>query len=137
MNKYLKIFIVIILVVAVSTIISWKQNSNRYDESLLLETDTDVSLTPIPMLLELGSHKCSPCKAMMPILIELKKEYKNKFNVKYVDVWKDTEVATKYKINVIPTQIFFDANGKELFRHEGFLSKKAIIAQWNLLGITF
>lgn len=141
MNKYLKILIVIILVIAVSTIISWKQNSSSYNENqtseVATETGNNILLASIPRLLELGSDKCTPCKAMEPILDELRKEYKNKFKVEFIDVWKNTQVTVKHNINIIPTQIFFDAAGKEVFRHEDFLSKQAILEQWRLMGITF
>jgi thioredoxin 1 len=36
----------------------------------------------------------------------------------------------------IPTQIFFDASGRELYRHQGFMSKTDILATWQRLGVT-
>ena len=72
---------------------------------------------------------------MAPILDALKKEYADRFEVKFFDVWKEPDVAKKYGIKIIPTQIFFDESGKELFRHEGFFSKEDILAKWKELGI--
>ena len=40
-----------------------------------------------------------------------------------------------YKIKLIPTQIFFDASGKELFRHVGFFGKEDILGKWKELGV--
>jgi thioredoxin 1 len=37
---------------------------------------------------------------------------------------------------VIPTQIFYDAAGRELFRHEGFFGKDDILAKWKELGVS-
>jgi len=93
----------------------------------------------LPRLLDLGSKKCIPCKRMAPILEELTKEYAGKFEVEFVDVWlRENAVAARaHKIRVIPTQIFFDPNGKELWRHEGFLGKGAILAKWKELGYHF
>jgi len=93
----------------------------------------------LPRLLDLGSKKCIPCKRMAPILAELKKEYAGKFDVEFVDVWlaRNAAVARKHGIRLIPTQIFFDAKGKERWRHEGFLGKGAILAKWKELGIDF
>jgi len=89
----------------------------------------------LPKLLDLGANKCIPCKKMAPILDELKQEYAGKLEVEFIDVWKTPDVAEKYKINLIPTQIFYDATGKELFRHEGFFGKADILAKWKELGV--
>ena len=89
----------------------------------------------IPRLVDLGAGKCIPCKLIAPILDELQKEYKGKFDVVVIDVWKDASAGRAYRIRVIPTQIFYDANGKELFRHEGFYSKEDILAKWKELGV--
>jgi thioredoxin 1 len=91
----------------------------------------------LPRLVDLGADKCIPCKAMAPILKELKKEYEGRMEVVFIDVWKTPDAGKAYKIHLIPTQIFFDADGKELFRHEGFFSKKDILAKWKELGVEF
>jgi thioredoxin 1 len=91
----------------------------------------------IPRLLDLGAGKCIPCKMMAPILDELKKEYAGRFEVEFIDVWQDPAAGQKYGVKMIPTQIFYDATGKELFRHEGFLAKDDILAKWTELGVTF
>jgi thioredoxin 1 len=73
---------------------------------------------------------------MAPILEELRKEYAGTLQIESIDVWKNPDAAKEYGIRVIPTQIFYDASGKELFRHVGFLSKEDILAKWKDLGIT-
>jgi thioredoxin 1 len=90
---------------------------------------------PVPRLVDLGASKCIPCKLMAPILEELKKEYTGRLQVDFIDVWKDADAGKKYGIKMIPTQIFYDANGKELFRHEGFFAKEDILAKWKELGV--
>ena len=90
---------------------------------------------PVPRLVDLGAGKCIPCKAMAPILEELRKEYAGVFEVVFIDVWEDPPAAEPYKINLIPTQIFFDADGRERWRHEGFLAKADILAKWKELGL--
>jgi thioredoxin 1 len=77
-------------------------------------------------LLDLGARSCIPCKMMAPILEELKKEYQGRAAVIFIDVWKDSEPGKRFKIQGIPTQIFFDKTGKETFRHFGFFDKKSI-----------
>ena len=89
----------------------------------------------LPKLLDLGAGKCIPCKMMFPVLDELKKEYAGRMNVEFIDVWKNPDAGKQYGIEVIPTQIFFDTEGKELFRHVGFFAKEDILAKWQALGV--
>ena len=89
---------------------------------------------PLPRLVDLGAGKCIPCKAMAPILEELRQTHAEQFEVVFIDVWEKPEAAKPYNINLIPTQIFFDAAGQELWRHEGFLAKEDILAKWKELG---
>ena len=90
---------------------------------------------PLPRLVDLGADKCIPCKMMAPVLSELSKDYSGQLNVVFIDVWKKPEDGKAYEIQVIPTQIFYDATGKERFRHEGFMAKKDILAKWRELGV--
>jgi thioredoxin 1 len=89
----------------------------------------------LPRLVDLGANKCIPCKMMAPVLAELKKTYAGKMDVQFIDVWQDPAAGKKYGISVIPTQIFYDARGKELFRHEGFFGREDILAKWKDLGV--
>lgn len=88
-----------------------------------------------PRLVDLGAGKCIPCKMMAPILEDLQKTCAGKMDVQFIDVWENPESAKQYGIKMIPTQIFYDAAGKELFRHEGFLGKEDILAKWRELGV--
>lgn len=89
----------------------------------------------LPRLVDLGAGKCIPCKQMKPILAELTRDYAGQFTVVFIDVWENREEGPKYGIRMIPTQIFYGADGRELFRHEGFYSKEAILAKWRELGV--
>jgi len=91
----------------------------------------------LPRLVDLGADKCIPCKMMAPILEELSKEYAGRMEVQFIDVWKNPSAGREYGVRVIPTQIFFDTSGKELFRHEGFFSRNDILAKWTELGHDF
>jgi len=96
---------------------------------------TPVTNAKLPKLLDLGADKCIPCKMMAPILAELKKEYTGRMNVEIIDVWENPHAAKPYGIEVIPTQIFYDTDGKELFRHVGFFGKEDILGKWKELGV--
>lgn len=89
----------------------------------------------LPKMIELGADKCVPCKMMAPIIEDLRKEYKGKLEIVFIDVWKDNSAAEEYGIQSIPTQIFLDENGKEFFRHVGFFSKESILKTFADHGI--
>lgn len=92
---------------------------------------------PLPRLVDLGSVSCVPCKAMAPILDGLKAEYAGRMEVEFIDVWKNRDAADAYGVRMIPTQVFFGADGQELARHQGFMGKDEILAQWKAVGVTF
>jgi len=89
----------------------------------------------MPKLVDLGRGTCIPCKQMAPILKELTEEYKGKAIVEVIDLRERPEAAQEYKVRVIPTQVFFDKNGAEVWRHEGFLPKDQIVAKFQELGV--
>lgn len=76
--------------------------------------------------IELGSVNCIPCKLMQPVMKSIEKKYDGQVDVIFYDVWKDKRPAEKYGINLIPTQVFLDENGKEILRHEGFFAEEEI-----------
>jgi thioredoxin 1 len=90
----------------------------------------------IPKLVDLGATQCVPCKMMAPILEELEREYAGVMDVQFIDVWKpeNKETARSYGIEEIPTQVFLDPEGEELWRHTGFIAKEDILAKWSELG---
>ena len=149
MNKATKIIIVIALVVVVGIVVAIKQQDKdstssaagantdtiAAEENAVDDLKSSPEKNPRPKLVDLGAGKCVPCKMMAPLLEELKAEYKDRLEVAFIDVWKKPDEAKKYGIKIIPTQIFYDASGKELFRHEGFFSKEDILAKWKALGI--
>lgn len=132
MNKLSKYIIIAILIAAVGVVLALKQNKTQSPAPQIEQTKP---LAPLPRLVDLGADKCIPCKMMAPILEELKTEYAAILNVEFIDVWKNPDAGQKYDIRVIPTQIFYDASGKELFRHEGFFAKEDILAKWKEFGI--
>ncbi|HQP48818.1 MAG TPA: thioredoxin family protein [Spirochaetota bacterium] len=73
---------------------------------------------------ELGSLNCIPCRMMQPVMEKVQSKYSSRVKVIFYDVWTPAgrPFAQQYGIQAIPTQIFLDKNGKEYFRHQGFLS---------------
>jgi len=153
MNKAMKVVIVVALVALVGTVFALKQKNKGSDsEPVAAASSNPATITEsnsqnpenakmtettakLPRLVDLGATKCIPCKMMAPILEGLKKEYKGRLEVVFIDVWENPDEAKKTGIKIIPTQIFYDASGKELFRHEGFFSKEDILGKWKEFGI--
>jgi thioredoxin 1 len=88
-----------------------------------------------PTVAEFGAATCIPCKRMKPILEELAAEYGDRLNMSFVDVRKQTDVARRYSISLIPTQVFFDSSGNEVARHTGFWPKEEILTQLGEMGV--
>jgi thioredoxin 1 len=136
MNKTAKLIIVIVLTASIVVVAMVKKTQKN-----IVAPPADVNkpstaiAANLPRLVDLGADKCIPCKMMAPILEELKTTYAGKLQVDFIDVWKNPDEAPKYKISVIPTQIFYDSTGKELFRHEGFFAKEDILAKWKEFGV--
>ncbi len=86
-------------------------------------------------MVDLGSKDCVPCKMMAPIMVELEKEYGDRAAIIFVDVWKQREQGSQFDVRVIPTQIFFDRDGNEVYRHEGFMDKDSIVKMLRSLGV--
>ena len=105
-----------------------------------LPSATDASLLAAlasgrPTVADFGARTCIPCKKMAPILSELDREYKGKANVLFTDVHEGRNLAANYRIQMIPTQIFFDATGKEVKRHIGFMDKADILKELKAAGL--
>ncbi|MBF0102706.1 MAG: thioredoxin family protein [Desulfobacterales bacterium] len=97
----------------------------------------EVPVKNMVTMIDIGAKKCIPCKMMAPILEEVEKEYKGKAAIVFIDIWQpeNRNYADRFGIRGIPTQIFFDKDGKEVERHIGFLDKKSIVAMLEKLGI--
>lgn len=142
-----KLLIVVGLAVAVAAAVALKKAQPPADAgnapssagtnvtSAVTTNHVPIVNAKLPKLLDLGAGKCIPCKMMAPILAELKRDYADQFSTEFIDVWEYPDAGKQYGIEVIPTQIFYDADGKELFRHVGFFGKEDILGKWKELGV--
>lgn len=89
----------------------------------------------LPRLVDLGSTTCVTCKEMAPILDELSLTFADQLTVEFIDVRANPKAGEPYNIRLIPTQIFFDRQGRELYRHEGFMGRDDILITWRDLGL--
>jgi thioredoxin 1 len=130
MKTPIKILILAALAVTVVAAVALKQGKSESKDALA----ASAPRAAVPRLVDLGAGKCIPCKQMAPILEELKKEYAGRMEVEFIDVWKNPDAGKAYGVEMIPTQIFYDASGTELFRHTGFFGKEDILGKWKELG---
>jgi thioredoxin 1 len=112
----------VIAVFGIVSIIAQEKKSATAAKNLLPEKK------PLVTFVELGSVKCIPCRQMQPVMKAIEKKYGDQVKVVFYDVWKPDQrkYAEQYGIKLIPTQVFLDAAGKELFRHEGFYPEAEI-----------
>ena len=145
MKNLINIAIVALVIVAVGVVLAIKQSQGKSASPSAPAVAEAVQTVPeaaapapsaaLPRLVDLGADKCIPCKMMAPILEDLKATYAGQLQVEFIDVWKHPDASEPYGIRSIPTQIFYDAGGKELFRHEGFFPMEDILAKWKELGV--
>lgn len=88
-----------------------------------------------PTVIDFGARTCVQCKKMAPILESLASEYRGKASVLFVDVHEDKLAAVNFRIKMLPTQIFFNAQGKEVKRHIGFMDKTDLIKELKAAGL--
>jgi len=129
-------FTLLIALVFISSVLS----CSSPEEQPLPSDITQIPLDRVlgngkPTLAEFGWRTCIPCKAMKPILEELAVENKGKVNVIIVEVYDHEDLSRQYNIRGIPTQIFFDKNGKEVYRHAGYLAKENIQTVLSDIGV--
>ncbi|MFH1007288.1 MAG: thioredoxin domain-containing protein [Candidatus Latescibacterota bacterium] len=88
-----------------------------------------------PVLADFGRGVCIPCKKMQPILEDLEREYKGKAEVLIIEIDEYRALTRRSKVRMIPTQIFFDARGNEVYRHEGFMGREAMVDKFREMGV--
>ncbi len=111
------------------TVIAPESNTNTAEEfSSALKSGR-------PVLVDFGSNSCIPCRQLRPILQEIRKEQAGKLEVLVIDVYKNQNLSGEYRIQVIPTLVFFDSTGKEMFRQQGFMPKATLMEQLKKIGV--
>ena len=94
-----------------------------------------VPVVGMVTMIDLGAKKCIPCKMMAPILEKMEQRYRDRAAIVFIDVWEHPEQAKRFRIRAIPTQIFFDENGREIYRHVGFMGEPDIVKQMKQMGV--
>lgn len=125
-RKYLMAILCVLLIDMISNISAWSRD---------FTTGMTVPLNGVPTLVDIGARSCVPCEMMAPILQKIEKRYAKKAFVVYIDAKHFPIEVRRFELKGIPTQIFYDARGKEVYRHLGFMSEAAIVSQFKKMGI--
>lgn len=120
-KNYIYAFLVILPLFFISSCAETKKPESKTNNRI----QTNYQIT----FIELGSVKCVPCKMMQPVMEEIEKEYAAIVKVIFYDVWtpEGRPMGMKYNVRSIPTQVFLDNNGQEIFRHMGYFPKEEIV----------
>jgi thioredoxin 1 len=89
----------------------------------------------VPVVADFGRGTCVPCKMMKPILDKLKEEYKGRAEILIIETDKHPAITQRVGIRAVPTQIFYDAEGNGVDRHQGFMSREAIVKKLEAMGV--
>ena len=128
------IFLLVLVIVSV-TFISCTKKQVSNNQPLKATFAQYIKGRHKPVLVDFGSTSCVPCKMMVPVLEELKTKYSSNLETIFIHVNEDPDKVKEFSINIIPTQVFFDATGTEISRHTGFISTADILATFQTKGI--
>ena len=92
------------------------------------------ALLAAPRFVDLGTTTCVPCRVMLGVMAELEARYPYTLRVEFINIHDQPDAMGKYRFRAIPSQLFFDPDGKELFRHTGVMRADAVVAKWSALG---
>lgn len=135
MKNGVKLAIVVLLAVAVAAAFALRGDKRAEYVAAPEQPAASAPAAAKPRLLEIGSSRCMSCREMAKVLDALRASQGAKLNVDFVDVFEQPEAGDRYKISLIPTQIFYDTAGKEIFRHTGYFAHDDILAKFRELGV--
>jgi thioredoxin 1 len=126
-SLFMSIFIVLLIISTCTTgVLASEKPKDDLDE---------FPVKGMVTMIDLGRKTCTQCKMMAPILERLEKEYRGKAAIVFINLIDYPEQQYKYKLKALPTQIFFNPSGEEVYRHVGFMSEEDIVAQLNKMGV--
>jgi len=130
-----KVLTLSILVVALIAVFMFRNGAKDGQQGPVPEDIPETAGERIsPTLLDMYVDSCPACKMMKGILDEFQGRQKYDLNIKFVDLWKDPDMAKQYSISVVPTLIFLDPDGKQIYRHEGVMTEEMLLLKWKELG---
>ncbi len=124
-----KITILAVVAVALAGAVIWKT-------SLRASTPAEREATGgLPALLDFGMGECVTCREMEPIVRELADNYEGRAVIRIIDIREHRDLQAKYRVDVIPTQVFLNDRGNEVFRNVGPMTRDEMIAKLREIGV--
>jgi thioredoxin 1 len=126
-KKRIRIIVPVCIILLVAGIWSFK----NVEKGILPDKEADFALEAVavdlesltayglPIIIDFGSDSCIPCRQMAPVLETIHEEMRGRAIVKFVDVWKHTDAARGFPVQLIPTQVFIRADGTPYVPSEG------------------
>jgi thioredoxin 1 len=81
----------------------------------------------LPKILQFDRKFCPICQASARVILAVKDQYPGQFEVDRLYMDEADEQFRRYKVTIVPTQVFLDAAGQVVGRHEGFLKEDALL----------
>lgn len=129
-------FVLLALFASVALIQQYAAQSHQYGP----EVDPAPALPGVPgelpRLVNLKTDNCIHCKRMIPILAELEQDYSQDLAVFTFDVGLRPEIGRSFgTVRILPTLVFMDQTGREVYRFEGYMTKAEILQRFRSLGL--
>lgn len=131
MSKSVRILVVLLIVLAFGGVFFLK--GQKEAPTAVTEVDDQASL---PRLIDLSTSNCPACKAILPHVEQLGKDYAGALDVQVVDVWENPALGEKYQVRYVPTLVLLDDKGEVLERREGYMPPEDLEAMIEAHGIT-
>ena len=87
-----------------------------------------------PTVIEFGASACAACREMKVVLDQLRRTHGTQIGIAEVDLIKQREAIATYRIQLMPTQVFFDGQGREIGRNVGTIDGPSILARLGVAG---
>jgi thioredoxin 1 len=128
------VWLVVLAALALLAVVQILQ-TRRYQKQAEQFPDDSIVGQGRPVLVQISSAGCMYCRRMMPALAELAQTHSDYFAVAVVSLDRRPDASRRYEVQAVPMQVFYDAEGRELCRHVGAMSREDILQQWRKAGI--
>lgn len=92
----------------------------------------NATASGLPTIAEFGAETCASCREMKVVLDSVARHTQGRAHVLIIDISKDSDAAQMFRIQLMPTQIFFGPDGREIGRHMGKLPETEVMSRLDL-----
>ncbi len=124
--------VAVVLVLAGAGLYRWLATGSPPDAVVTAPTSTPAA--GLPRMVEIGSDSCATCIAMQQVVADLRTHHAGRLEVVSINLRQYPEQVQVWRVKFIPTQVFLDGQGRELYRHVGYLPRPAVEERFAALG---